>query len=200
MHVWFLHRRLLLSLDDSTDDNLSVEERNRALLLQEELFDTLWHDTKSRIRAEGIAELMLNKHLKDVQNYTFRECMSFDHAMEATDAKTRKDDVGLAVWTYVYGSNEDVRDETVDRMAEYVLTQYENVVTKLPIAYWKEGRIGWVPPPAGEFGSGQEKKKDGALGINEGLPSGWFLALTDSGETYYWNEVTMESSWDKPLA
>mmetsp|Transcript_39061 Transcript_39061/g.39517 ORF Transcript_39061/g.39517 Transcript_39061/m.39517 type:complete len:166 (-) Transcript_39061:1427-1924(-) len=52
MHVWFLNRRLITDRHNS----------HQSLLVQEELFDILWYDTKTRIRAQpGINELSVDK-------------------------------------------------------------------------------------------------------------------------------------------
>ena len=47
MHVWFIHKRLIA---DTSDPHFS-------LLVQEELFDVLWNDTRARIRAAKVHEL-----------------------------------------------------------------------------------------------------------------------------------------------
>ncbi len=61
------------------------------MIIQEELFDILWNDTQACIRAEGVHELTVNKHLKDAQQLTFLQCTHYDHAFQefATDDKKR---------------------------------------------------------------------------------------------------------------
>ena len=54
VHVWMLHRRLLV-------------EGNKGTTLQECMFDELWDDTSIRIRNAGIREMMVNKRLGEVQ-------------------------------------------------------------------------------------------------------------------------------------
>lgn len=54
VHVWMLHRRLLL-------------EGSKGTTLQECMFDELWDDTSIRIRNAGIQEIMVNKRLGEVQ-------------------------------------------------------------------------------------------------------------------------------------
>ena len=59
LHVWMIHKRLIRK-----ESALDIEYNKQ---LQEQLFDTFWSDTGSRIRNVGIRELMYNKYLKDVQ-------------------------------------------------------------------------------------------------------------------------------------
>lgn len=58
LHTWMIHRRLIAGLDGDADDGK---------LLQEQLFDRLWDDTTTRIRAQNLPELTVNTHLKNVQ-------------------------------------------------------------------------------------------------------------------------------------
>jgi cytochrome b pre-mRNA-processing protein 3 len=70
MHVWFLHKRLIQDTHDL----------DAALMVQEELFNILWDDATSRIRQTGTSELLVNKHLMQVQQYTFLHLTHYDHA------------------------------------------------------------------------------------------------------------------------
>eukprot|EP00593_Proboscia_inermis_P005942 CAMPEP_0171301012 /NCGR_PEP_ID=MMETSP0816-20121228/10037_1 /TAXON_ID=420281 /ORGANISM="Proboscia inermis, Strain CCAP1064/1" /LENGTH=279 /DNA_ID=CAMNT_0011778135 /DNA_START=129 /DNA_END=968 /DNA_ORIENTATION=+ len=189
MHVWFLNRRLITDRHNS----------HQSLLVQEELFDILWYDTKTRIRAQpGINELSVDKHLKDVQNYTFQQCMDFDEAFDipSSEKKRRDDELGLAIWNNIYLKDDNVPDEFVDGIAKYVAEQHENVVHLLPQNYWTEGRIGFVDIP--RMTNKKASPKDLVDDEMEALPDGWFPALTESGESYYWNEQTMNTTWSKP--
>ena len=190
--------------NNATPKATPSSDSTAALLLQEELFETFWHDTKTRIRSEGIQELMVEKSLKDVQNYTFQNCMALDHAFdnnhERLDNSRTKEDVGLVLWTHVYGSNEQIQDEAVDNLAEYVIQQFHNVVHRLPEQYLMEGRVGWVSCPADAISSVAGPADQAAIvaRLGEELPKGWYTNLTDSGDLYYWNEETMISSWERP--
>ena len=104
LHVWFLHKRLI----NSTEHN-----KHFSLLVQEELFDILWHDTRLRIRAEGVNELSVEKHVKDVQQYTFQQLCHLDHAYTEEflmDEKKRLEEVAFLVWHHMLGREEDVTD------------------------------------------------------------------------------------------
>jgi len=48
---------------------------------------------------------------------------------------------------------------------------------------------------------GKEEGEDDALidQVEGGLPKNWRTALTDGGQQYYYNTVTRESSWEKPV-
>ena len=67
LHMWMVHHRLL-------------REGEAGKLLQESLFDAYWENTTRRIRSTGIHELTLNKHLSEVQRWSFGAAVSYDHA------------------------------------------------------------------------------------------------------------------------
>ena len=48
-HIWMVHRRLMAEG--------KVEQAEKALSIQECVFDEMWNDTSNRIRAAGINEL-----------------------------------------------------------------------------------------------------------------------------------------------
>ena len=47
-------------------------------VMQEQLYDRFWENTTERIRALGVPELTVNKHLKETQSLSFGSAMSFD--------------------------------------------------------------------------------------------------------------------------
>jgi len=159
LHIWFLHRRLLAS---NTDEDKESGKHGYNLMIQEELFDTFWNDTKARIRSAGVNEMTVNTHLKDAQQATFLHCTQYDHAFEEfeQDPFKRFEVVCDAVWRHVLGASEDVDDELIRKLGAYVENQLENVVYKLPDDYFEEGRIGWGNIPnlessAGAGGAGE---------------------------------------------
>jgi hypothetical protein len=194
MHVWFLHKRLLADRVDP----------HQALLVQEELFDILWNDTRARIRAEGVNELTVNKHLKDAQQLTFLHCAHYDHAFQeyAKDPKRRVEELAAAIWAHVLNRDEECYNDQLRRMAAYVEYQFMNIVLGLPDDYFWEGRIPWgdVPDFTGmEDNSGKklEEVTENPKGFEE-LPKPWVKTLTDAGDPYYWNTDTNETRWKKP--
>ncbi len=206
-----MHRRLLLAIKppNSLDnvEGINSLKRSAAILLQEEFFETFWHDTKLRIRYEKVQELMVEKSLKDVQNYTFQHFMALDHAIDNNneqlfDNPRIREDLGLALWTHVYRSNDEIQDEVVDCLADHVLQQFHNIVYLLPQKYFDGGRIKWIECPS-EVISSIAGVVDDSTGVirerlGEKLPPHWFTNLTEAGKVYYWNEQTRTSSWERP--
>lgn len=188
MHVWFLHKRLVSDKEDS----------HTSLLVQEELFDILWYDTKTRIRAAGVNELMVNKHLKDIQNSTFLHCTHYDHAFSFDDPVKRREELALAIWTHVLMESENAYNDQLNRMALYVEWQYHNIMADLPTSYFEEGRINWGNIPDFSLMKDNEGNLLDELDPPKELPPGWLSNLTESGDIYYWNEDTMQSTWEKP--
>lgn len=70
-------------------------------MFQEELFDKLWEDTAVRIRALGVNELMVNKHVTDVQKQTFPILLSYDDAINNTEEIEVMDNLGAAVQLHI---------------------------------------------------------------------------------------------------
>ncbi len=219
LHVWFIHRRLFSENKAYHDNNDTKKHDN--LLLQEELFDNLWHDTKSRIRAQGVNELTVNKHLENAQRATFLHCTQYDHAFEEfpQDVEKRFEIICDAVWRHVIVGDDDTSDDLIRRIGAYVEYQLENVVFRLPDDYFEEGRIGWGNVPDLNFevdksslstdtgGGGGDDDNDADQDGKEYCrhPPGmvffdnhWVEVLTDAGEPYYWNMETNQTKWEKP--
>ena len=195
LHVWFLHKRLI---------------KEDSLWLQEELFDILWNDTKSRIRAvDGIHELTVNKHLKDVQQVTFQHCTHLDHATSfPLGTSERFEEISAAIWLHILfkrdESTEDPRitEQVLHRMAAYIEYQYDNIVHQLPKDYFMEGRIAWGELPDYSEILLQGKQVDSwqydGPSSDLTIPPQWKQALTDAGDAYYWNMETNEVQWEVP--
>jgi len=211
MHIWFLHKRLLAPSAKKDEDS---GKHGYDLMIQEELFDIFWNDTRSRIRSAGVHELTVNKHLKESQQATFLQCTQYDHAFkefEKDDVK-RFEVVCDAVWRHVLNGDEEADDHLIRRLGAYVEFQLDNIVYKLPDDYFDEGRIGWGNIPDFDFIS-QKKDADGTSGAEDPenpeettnalsglktLENGWMQVLTDAGEPYYWNTETNRTSWKSP--
>jgi len=106
VHVWMLHRRLLI-------------EGNKGTTLQECMFDELWDDTSIRIRNAGIQEIMVNKRLGEVQAYSFRSCLELDQAMVSPSEDEKLEEIGGALWRGVFQRNNDIEPDHVG-IADYV--------------------------------------------------------------------------------
>ncbi|GMH71079.1 hypothetical protein TrRE_jg7505 [Triparma retinervis] len=209
LHVWIIHRRLI--------HHESSGEYGK--LLQEALFDRLWDDSLTRIRAQNLAELTVNSHLNNVQKYTFAGCMSFDHSQTFDEGdEKRLDELGGALWRDVFLRNDKLPVDHVLRLASYVQRERE-MVMNLPEELFLEGRIPWGPPPdwrnvktdeGFDFEDEEseqemiqrqkeEVEKSGGVFLDDvDLPEGWSLAITEEGKVYYWNTETRESRWEKP--
>jgi hypothetical protein len=166
------------------------------------LFDILWNDTRARIRAEGVNELTVNKHLKDAQQLTFLHCTHYDHAFEMEDDKKRFEEIAGIVWTYVLNKDEEVCNDQLNRLVTYVQYQNMNLVEGVPDAYFWEGRIPWGDIP--EFKSmknnnGKELEEMGEVPGLEVPPEPWMKTLTDAGDKYYWNTETNQTTWKAPI-
>lgn len=195
LHVWFLHKRLI---------------KEDSLWLQEELFDILWNDTKSRIRAvDGIHELTVNKHLKDVQQVTFQHCTHLDHATTLPlGTSERFEEFSAAIWMHILLRRDDsaedprITEQVLHRMVAYIEYQYDNIVHQLPKEYFMEGRIAWGELPDYSQmllqGKKVEPRQYDGPSSDLTLPPQWKQALTDAGDAYYWNMETNETQWEVP--
>jgi len=214
MHVWFLHKRLMAESDAGIGS-----QKTANLLLQEELFDLFWNDTRSRIRSLGVNEIMVNKHLKDAQQMTFLHVTQYDHAFSnfKDDPQKRFEVICDAVWRQVLlgggGSNtkndneisieeDPIDDDVIRKIGAYVEYQYDNIMFKLPDDYFEEGRIGWGNLP--DFTSNITDPKGSIVGDKEDktgmeyIDDEWVEVLTDAGEPYYWNQMTNQTTWRHP--
>ena len=175
-----------------------------ALPMQEELFDILWNDTRARIRAEGVNELTVNKHLKDVQQLTFLHLTHYDHAFQefTNDDGKRFEELAGAIWIHVLNRDEEAYNDQLKRLAAYVEYQYVNLMHGVPDDYFWEGRIPWGDLPVfsdmkDNDGNELDKPVKSIDGL-ESLPEPWVKTLTDAGTPYYWNTDTNVTSWTKP--
>jgi len=190
MHLWFLQKRLIR------------DNAHSSLLIQEELFETFWDDTQKRIREAGVAEMTVNKHLKDVQQYTFQHLTHYDHAFTEMELqpKARYEELCGIVWIHVCARDDSFSSDQVQRIACYIDAQYNNIMNQLPEEYWKEGRLAWVDIP--DFKRLIDNKgnliPENPRSPDELLPHGWQKALTNAGEPYYWNPEQVTSQWEKP--
>lgn len=194
MHIWFIHRRLLAY--DTPEDRESGKHGYN-LMLQEELFDIFWNDTRSRIRSAGVHELTVTKHLKDAQQATFLQCTQYDHAFQefGNDRVKRFEIVCDSVWRHVLGGRDEdgngdgdgnvginPDDDLIRRIGAYVEYQMENVVYKLPDDYFDEGRIGWGDIPDLSALNGGSDGHDGDNHDHDGATMNATDASDDSGE------------------
>ena len=198
MHLWFLHKRLVAD---------TSEEHHNSLDIQEELFEIFWDDTQKRIRERGIPELSVNSQLEKVQQYTFHHLTHYDHAYSEyeLDPKRRHQELRTIVYQHILLSEPDVNvcSDQVERLALYIESQYHNILNHLPEPYWRKGQLAWVDIP--DFSDLRDHKgkpipnvvydpKDPLIV----LPPGWYKALANSGEPFYWNPDKAVAQWKLP--
>lgn len=154
LHVWMVHKRLMF-------------EGKSGQSLQEALFDELWEDTSNRIRGQGVAEISVNKYLKEVQSYSFRCCVELDRALdqymqgkeepgsaaEAVEAEVGsaeeklEDDIGGVLWRLLYLRREEIDVDHVLELAKYVVREQVSLSDVSKDAVF-EGRIQWGALPS----------------------------------------------------
>lgn len=110
-HTWLIHKRLL-------------KEGKEGQRLQECMFDELWEDTCARLRAIGISEISVNKHLGEVQSFSFKYCCELDEAVTKSSEAEIIDDMGGAIWRNVYIAKEDMDENHVLDFARCVLSLF----------------------------------------------------------------------------
>lgn len=106
-HVWMVHKRLLKAGPDG-------------LRTQECMFDELWEDTCSRLRALGINELSINKYLGEVQSYSFKYCVELDEALAKQTEEEVMHEMGGAIWRNAYVGNDDLDENHVMAFARWI--------------------------------------------------------------------------------
>lgn len=203
MHLWFLHKRLVMD----------TQNPHTSLLIQEELFDLFWDDTQKRIREQGVTELSVLKHLESVQQYTFQHMTHYDHAFTdfELNPKARFEELCGIVWIHILQrEQENYCADQIQRLACYILLQHDNIMNQLPEPYWQEGRLAWVDIP--DFTKLKDNKgnlmpevpvpsvaddnaNNNSIGV---LPKGWRKALANTGEPFYWNPDERLSQWERP--
>eukprot|EP00938_MAST-03A_sp_MAST-3A-sp1_P003883 g3883.t1 len=137
LHMWMLNRRIGFNQGEEKD----------AVALQQELFDLYWEDSIARIRKiEGVRELMVNKHLRTAQGYTFKMMKDMDKAIEAFGTEGKQDEgtlkLGQAIWMNVFRADESALDENVERVISYTERNLE-LLTDMNDDDVLWGRVEW---------------------------------------------------------
>ncbi|CAJ1956215.1 unnamed protein product [Cylindrotheca closterium] len=211
MHIWMLHKRLLLDTEDP----------HSAHLIQEELFDIFWTDSNNRMRAYGVNEMLLAKNLKTVQQYTFMHCFHYDHCYSGElleNPEERLEELKHLVQTHILllnppndendGSADDDADalddtsDQAERIAWYIEAQYQNIVHDWPDDWYRKARVAWVDLP--DFSDMVDAKgnilEPFPVDPEDILPEDWARNIANDGTYYYWNTKTRKAQWEKPKA
>ena len=201
-HIWLLHKRLLQlehpsdhhyhlqpesgDHNDAKDDattataplvHSSRKDYNMCQDIDAELFSIFWDNTTCRIRALNVYELSVNKHLENVQKYTFLHLVQYDHCYteamlanpterlnhlrqivadqwlrpKTVDQRNKAYDQGI-----VLDENDltkDVEDryritcDHIDRIVHYIDAQYQNIMYDLPYDHFTNGHLRLVALP-----------------------------------------------------
>mgnify|MGYP000548392384 CR=1 FL=1 len=178
LHCWLIHKRLI------------SEEGGK--VVQEAMFDELWEDTSNRIRNVGVNELSINKHLKDVQGYSFRYCIELDEALTKETPDEVKEEIGGALWRFNFLRDDDVEADHVMKMADYVYREHESL-KDVSLAAMCEGRVAFGRPPRWDTTTTSSSSMSSVVEDGE-----WKRAITNEGKEYFWNSTTRESRWTLP--
>lgn len=196
LHIWLLHKRLLADEYD----------KDTALAVDEELFNILWDDTTCRIRQAGVYELSVNKHLMQVQQYTFLHLTHYDHCYtEFLDKpEARLKELREIVWHHWFMSDPAVEHRTdhLDRICWYIDANYRNMMHELPDEYYRESRVAWVDLPDltnMRDSDGTTLLPENPIHEDDVLPQPWLRNITNRGAEYYWNPETGASAWERPV-
>ena len=214
--MWLAHRRLKHTGTESSSSSSFSEEDRR---LQEAIFDQLWEDTQVRIRATGVPELTVTKHLTSMQKLSFAMCVEFDHALTFEDKDERLDHMSAALWRYVWQKAEGLTVEHCLELGRYVLAEHDRLAA-LPDDFFFQGRLGFGPLPKwsglipgtlvgtqNEDGTGgtvigpEDASVVASVAAAEGEDentSDWRATLSVTGRVYFWHVKTGETTYDKP--
>lgn len=180
LHTWMIHKQLL-------------KKGKGGRLLQEEIFDTLWDDTMRRIRSTGVHELTVNKHLRDVQKWSFGACVSYDHGVSITDDKDFE--LGSALWRNLFASKPTADEGKVYAVAKYVRKTLDMLDTVSKEDLYS-GAIPWCVPPTHKLSAAEVEE----LSVDHRQKGKWRKAMAVDGRWFWWNLETRESAWEIPSA
>ncbi|RHY27590.1 hypothetical protein DYB32_006671 [Aphanomyces invadans] len=187
VHVWIVHRRLISVKSSGKDDPGKV--------LQEALFDRLWEDTVFRIRHQNVSELTVNKHLGEVQQRCFGQCVAFDQHYNAAGSKTALND---AVSRHVLNVEPHAKPKQAALLATYIQRELKHV-QKARMEELESGAVPWGPPLAASTRTDATVPQDDYDFDLIGQQYGdWRSALDIRGKKYFWNSITRMSAWEKP--
>jgi len=215
MHIWFIHKRLI---SDEVDPHT-------AALIQEELFDILWIDSANRMRAHGVNEMLINKNLAKVQQYSFMHMFHYDHCYTGDlleNPSDRLEALKMTIKTHVLllpsltdeidGEKEESvveegfqkhveHDDQAERIAWYIETQFQNIMHDLPESFFQKARIAWVDLPSFDHmidGNTGKELPNQPIDPEDLLPLNWTKSIANDGSYYFWNLITREAQWDRP--
>ncbi len=186
-YIWLIHKRLL-SIGDKNAKNLQVA-----------LFDELWEDVKPRMRHVKTREMYINKQLKGIQQYSFEALAMYDAAMTFTTKEEQIEGLGAALWKNVYQATEECNEHVVLTFARHLLAELKSI-EEIPADAILRGQLVFADPP--EFRQCNNEATTAILppklsyigGMHVDQVGEWRKAVDITGQAYYWNTYTRESS------
>jgi hypothetical protein len=108
MHIWMMHKRLLTESD-----------KDRFLMIQENMFDMFWEDTVDRISKEDVSSISLNKYLKQVQDISFQMCTHFDEVVTCKNNEMEEiKHYEFVIWDNIYDGQESANKADMKQLAK----------------------------------------------------------------------------------
>ncbi|KAG5185506.1 hypothetical protein JKP88DRAFT_236730 [Tribonema minus] len=150
------------------------------------------------MRHAGIQELMINKNLKMVQEYSFELLMGFDHAMTLTTEDEKVYEMGGAIWGLIYRKPEKYSEQHLHHFASHLYTELETLY-EVPLDKFKEGALVFADAP--DF---SQPVKSNRVELAYSTPERcddvgeWRATLDLAGKRYWWNPRTRESTYATP--
>ncbi|OQR84207.1 hypothetical protein ACHHYP_13726 [Achlya hypogyna] len=196
LHVWIVHRRLI----GAKTPNAPKDKVDPGKLLQEALFDRLWEDTTVRIRNQNVSELTVNKHLHEVQQRSFNQCVAYDQYFASHGAKRS---LSEAISKHVLNVEPSSKPSQTALLTAYVQRELKTIQKvlvieegpEMPLEALETGDLPWGPPLANPGNMTYDDDEFDLIGQRYG---NWRSALDVRGTRYFWNLTTRFSSWDKP--
>lgn len=107
------------------------------------------------------------------------------------------------VWQHIFVRDPEMEhaDAALDRIAWYIEANYQNIMVDWPDQWYRESRVAWVDLPdfSGATDASGKLLDENPVHEDDVLPTPWKRNITIRGVEYYWNPVTMEATWDRPL-
>ena len=167
LHVWMAHHRLRSAPGGKQ--------------LQEQMYDRFWENTTKRIRALGVPELTVNKHLRETQTFSFGAATVYDYGLAEDEQE-----LAGALYRNVFCNNQDVPEALVMETTAYVQRQVEHLA-QLSNENVLAGELTWLPALGCAGGEGASASSDDA--------DQWKEAKDDRGRVYLYHVKTKETKW-----
>lgn len=129
LHIWMCLARLRMSGPDGTK-------------LSQELFDNFWDDMMNEIRAKGVKELAVNKHLVDLQERFFGAALAYDESISPDDSESADKVLAAALWRNLYSGEPDVSVQQIQMAVGYTRSQLHSLC-RLPNEQFVSGDFSW---------------------------------------------------------